>query len=123
MLYIDAETGFVYLRARFYDPATGQFLSRDPLVALTASAYGYVGGNPLNGTDPTGLLCVTFLDSNCQSFAQQHAKGAQQVANVAGGIVQGIGLTNGDLLVKALGQGSKVQWNATETQYGQIIGL
>jgi len=40
---------------RYYDPATAQFLTRDPLVALTGSAYGYVGDNPLNGTDPTGL--------------------------------------------------------------------
>ena len=55
--YTDAETGFVYLRARYYDPTTGQFISRDPLVALTESAYGYVDGNPLNGTDPTGLWC------------------------------------------------------------------
>ncbi len=27
--YTDAETGFQYLRARYYDPVTGQFLSRD----------------------------------------------------------------------------------------------
>jgi len=40
MTYTDAETGFVYLRARYYDPTTGQFISRDPLVALTGSAYG-----------------------------------------------------------------------------------
>src|SRR5881628_1451325 len=30
-------------------------LSRDPLVAMTQSAYGYVNGNPLNDTDPLGL--------------------------------------------------------------------
>lgn len=53
--YRDAETGFVYLRARLYDPATGQFLSRDPIVAATRSAYGYVGGSPLNSRDPWGL--------------------------------------------------------------------
>ena len=53
-VYIDAETGFTYLRARYYDPTTGQFISQDPLVALTRSAYGYVGGNPLNGIDPSG---------------------------------------------------------------------
>lgn len=53
--YTDAETGFQYLRARYYDPATGQFISRDPLVAMTGSAYGYVDGNPLNGIDPLGL--------------------------------------------------------------------
>ncbi len=53
--YTDAETGFQYLRARYYDPATGQFLSRDPLAAITGSPYGYTGGDPLNGTDPAGL--------------------------------------------------------------------
>ncbi|MBI2705676.1 MAG: hypothetical protein HYX32_10365 [Actinobacteria bacterium] len=39
----------------YYDPTTGQFLTRDPISALTRSAYGYVGGNPLNGVDPSGL--------------------------------------------------------------------
>jgi RHS repeat-associated protein len=53
--YRDAESGFYFLRARFYDPSTGQFLSRDPLVATTRSPYGYVNDNPLNGKDPSGL--------------------------------------------------------------------
>ncbi len=53
--YTDAESGFVYLRARYYDPSTQQFLSVDPLVGITGQAYNYVGGSPLNFTDPTGL--------------------------------------------------------------------
>src|SRR5947209_17608331 len=44
-----------YLRARYYDPSTGQFISRDPAVASTRQPYAYVGDNPLNGTDPSGL--------------------------------------------------------------------
>lgn len=52
---VDPETGFQYLQARYYDPATGQFISRDPLDALTRSAYSYVNGNPLNAVDLTGL--------------------------------------------------------------------
>jgi RHS repeat-associated protein len=53
--YTDAETGLIYLVHRYYDPATNLFLSTDPLVAKTRSAYGYVGDNPLNSSDPTGL--------------------------------------------------------------------
>lgn len=53
--YQDTESGLIYLRARFYDPETGQFLTRDPLEAITRSPYGYVGNNPLNFTDPSGL--------------------------------------------------------------------
>jgi RHS repeat-associated protein len=53
--YTDTETGYQYLRARYYDPTTGRFLTRDPIEALTRSAYGYVGGSPLNYTDPAGL--------------------------------------------------------------------
>jgi RHS repeat-associated protein len=40
--------------ARYYDPATAQFLTVDPRVATTLSPYGYLAGNPLNGTDPSG---------------------------------------------------------------------
>jgi RHS repeat-associated protein len=52
--YQDAETGLYYLRARYYDPASQQFLTRDPLVAVTEQAYNYAGGSPLNATDPSG---------------------------------------------------------------------
>jgi RHS repeat-associated protein len=51
----DSENGFYYLRARYYDPSTAQFLSRDPLVAMTREPYAYTAGNPLNSSDPTGL--------------------------------------------------------------------
>jgi RHS repeat-associated protein len=53
--YTDPETGYQYLRARYYDPGTAVFLTRDPAVDLTRSPYGYVNGNPLNFTDPLGL--------------------------------------------------------------------
>ena len=54
--YTDQETGLQYLRARYYDPTTAQFLTRDPLATLTGEPYGYTGGNPTNATDPTGLF-------------------------------------------------------------------
>lgn len=52
---LDPETGFQYDQARYYDPQTGQFVSRDPLFAITRDPYAYVGSDFLNATDPTGL--------------------------------------------------------------------
>jgi RHS repeat-associated protein len=54
--YRDNESGLVYLRARYYDPTTAQFLTRDPAVAVTRSAYGYALDNPTNSVDPTGMF-------------------------------------------------------------------
>ncbi len=55
----DGSTGLQYLRARYMDPATGTFMSRDPMAAAagwTSNPVSYVGANPVNASDPTGLL-------------------------------------------------------------------
>lgn len=54
---VDKETGLVYMKARYYDPAVGRFVSEDPLGFDGGgfNYYGYVGNNPLNGIDPLGL--------------------------------------------------------------------
>ena len=77
-----------YLRARYYDPSTGQFVSRDPLVAKTRQPYAYAGDNPLNAVDPTGLDCGIFNPGDCVSQAQRWANDnldqiAQQSATIA----------------------------------------
>ncbi len=44
-------------RARNYDPATGRFLSEDPIgLAPDVNPYRYVGNAPTMYTDPTGLV-------------------------------------------------------------------
>ncbi len=48
-------TGLSYLINRYYDPATGQFTSLDPLVDQTLQPYAYTAGDPVSQTDPTGL--------------------------------------------------------------------
>lgn len=54
--YTDPETGLIYLDNRYYDPTTGQFITSDPLEAVTQQPYAYAGDDPINETDPTGLF-------------------------------------------------------------------
>jgi RHS repeat-associated protein len=55
----DPDLGLYYLRARYYDPATGRFFSRDSengklYDQATFHKYLYAGGNPVNYADPRG---------------------------------------------------------------------
>src|SRR5437588_4758689 len=52
----DEETQLYYFRNRYYDPQLARFISEDPLgVAAGINMYQYVGNDPINGWDPTGL--------------------------------------------------------------------
>ncbi|MGW5081703.1 DUF6531 domain-containing protein [Micromonospora echinospora] len=57
--YVDAETGLHYNRFRYYDPATGRYVSPDPL-GLTGgpNPTAYVS-DPLTVADPLGLTSCT----------------------------------------------------------------
>jgi hypothetical protein len=44
-----------YMVNRWYDPAVGEFVSVDPLVATTEQAYEYANGDPNIYIDPLGL--------------------------------------------------------------------
>jgi RHS repeat-associated protein len=52
--YTDTDTGLIYLRARTYQPETGQFLSIDPVLQITGEPYAYTKDNPEDHADPTG---------------------------------------------------------------------
>jgi RHS repeat-associated protein len=55
----DQDLGLCNLRARYMNPLTGRFLSRDPgdgdnSNPVTLHKYLYADGDPVNGADPTG---------------------------------------------------------------------
>lgn len=54
---LDADTGLLYYRARWYDPQTGRFISEDPSeFDGGVNWYAYVGGSPLSLNDPDGEI-------------------------------------------------------------------
>lgn len=53
---VDQETGLYYYRARHYSPQWGRFTQADPIgYAGGINLYGYVGNDPVNLIDTTGL--------------------------------------------------------------------
>jgi RHS repeat-associated protein len=53
----DDGTGYYYYRARYYSPDQKRFIAEDPLEfgGGDTNFYAYVGGNPVNFTDPLGF--------------------------------------------------------------------
>ena len=57
-LTLPLPTPVVKLSSREYSPITGTFLQQDPSIQESVNAYAYVGGNPINGEDPTGNYAI-----------------------------------------------------------------
>ncbi len=57
--HVSDNTGLIYMNARYYDPATGRFLTQDtvpgrPMDPLSYNLYAYCKNNPTAYTDPSG---------------------------------------------------------------------
>ena len=66
----DPDLGLYYLRARYYNPLTGRFFSRDPedgiaQMPMTLRKYLYAGSDPVNYVDPRGRDLFEYaIESN-----------------------------------------------------------
>jgi len=112
--YTDANTGLQYLRARWYDPTTAQFLTRDPLESVTGEPYTYAGDNPISFTDPAGLLSLGDVGDYLNTKAQ--LPNSRLFTGVINGLFGGYKLGKGIVLLTA-GAAADV------TGVGAILGL
>lgn len=63
--YYDKETGEIYLRARYYQPSAGRFLTRDTYTGeqedpLSLHLYAYCGYDGVNRVDPSGHFVMAI---------------------------------------------------------------
>lgn len=64
-------SGLVYMRARYYSPQFGRFISRDPIgLQGGISSTAYADGNPISNNDPSGLI-ANSVSNTVTNYAGQ----------------------------------------------------
>lgn len=87
---MDDGYGLLYMRARYYDPKLGRFITKDPIGFLGGlNLYKYAMNNPVNWIDPNGFA------GNQGNFGNQILREAEKlkvkmiVGGIAGAIITG----------------------------------
>ncbi len=108
--YYDHETDLHYNYHRYYDPATGRYLTPDPIgLAGGINLYAYTENNPINLIDPLGLdtttnrLNFTFIFGDITIGRATDDKGnSGLVFSAALGFSASVGVTYGKTTTNAL---------------------
>jgi len=88
---VDPSNGLLYLRARYYEPGVGRFISRDPFEgvlrdSMSLHRYLYANNNPVSYVDPTGLVPTTIVEVGFVS--------ALMSVSITGAIITGTAIYN-----------------------------
>lgn len=82
----DPDTGLLFYRTRFYDPAIGRFLSEDPMGLMGGlNLYAYVENEPTNNSDPFGLQRLAPLGRNGQNSREVDRAELERLMTPRGG--------------------------------------
>lgn len=80
--WYDYDAGLSYMRARFYDPFSGQFLQRDPMEYKdSVNLYAALAQNPTSRRDPKGTAVLDWALQKAEEFEAQEEHAARWSAD------------------------------------------
>ena len=131
--YYDFETGFIYLRARFYNPVLGRFISEDPFwtihnmqsntaaIIQSSNLYMYCMHNPVRFVDPSGLFFIVRGDDGMYSIVG--FSGVHVTARLGGALIPVVGGTMASRLSNWMLPGTFVGEAHWSHRSGTILSL
>jgi RHS repeat-associated protein len=129
----EGDIGIYQMRARYYDPQTIRFLSRDPfgpnlIEPKSINPYAYAAQNPLSFIDPTGLYWVDSTGNSlggsvpAQSIAETFSNGT-----IVGWVDEENGVVNWKVVngkyLEELGSTVLLRRNLLRGMFGREIGI
>jgi RHS repeat-associated protein len=102
--------GLYHYKNRMYDPKTGRFMQPDPIgYGSGLNLYAYVGGDPVNSSDPSGLTPQHIICTGTRlGCGAQHDSGGSGLSPGSSGASEWVGRPN----MAAIGR-SLVPYTAT----------
>ena len=124
--YFDTETGFYFLKTRYYDPEIGRFMTIDDISYLDPESinglnlYAYCRNNPVNRVDSEGNFAISTILIGCLIA---FAVGAT-VSTVSQGLQYGWNnISVGQVLVDGLFAAASVALAATGIPFIASVGI